>query len=279
MGLLAAGGGASSVDTRLWVDAILSAVGGIVIMATCRRWLVRGWALPAAPEPSDKFPAELVLVPLALFMFIHGGVALILESRLAEGVVAQVASAIAAVVVTAAILLINARERPGGVRGLLCGWTTPSRHLLLGIAGFSASIPLCWGAVEISSRMIGLFDPDAELPAHQVLDMLGTGDGPVWLPVLLWVNAVVAAPVVEEMFFRGMCQPAFKHAIGHRGWAILLTALIFGAVHASQPQAVVPMILLGGILGWLYERSGGLLASMTMHVCFNLKTMILFTCL
>ena len=58
---------------------------------------------------------------------------------------------------------------------------------------------------------------------------------------------------------------------------ILLTALIFGAVHAAQPQAVVPMILLGAILGWLYERCGGLLAPITMHVCFNLKTMILFS--
>ena len=79
-----------------------------------------------------------------------------LGKRVDASVAAQLASSAAAVVVVAAILLISSRERPGGVRGLLCGWTAPRRHVLLGFGGFLASIPLCWGAVEMSSYVIGL---------------------------------------------------------------------------------------------------------------------------
>ena len=47
--------------------------------------------------------------------------------------------------------------------------------------------------------------------------------------------------------------------------------------HLAQPHVVAPLIVLGLILGYVYERTGSLVAPITMHLLFNLKTMIFAT--
>jgi membrane protease YdiL (CAAX protease family) len=51
-------------------------------------------------------------------------------------------------------------------------------------------------------------------------------------------------------------------------------AILFGAAHASQPHAILPLVILGYVLGYIYDRSGALLAPVMMHALFNLKSML-----
>lgn len=79
--------------------------------------------------------------------------------------------------------------------------------------------------------------------------------------------AVVLAPPVEELLFRGILYPALKQH-GHPRLALWGTALLFGALHANA-MAFLPMVFLGVVLARMYESTGNLLAPMVTHFLFN----------
>ena len=61
------------------------------------------------------------------------------------------------------------------------------------------------------------------------------------------------------------------------GVAIVLTSLIFAALHAAQWPAPIPLFLLAVGLGMVYQRTGSLLAPIVMHAVFNgFSTLMLF---
>jgi membrane protease YdiL (CAAX protease family) len=61
------------------------------------------------------------------------------------------------------------------------------------------------------------------------------------------------------------------------GAAIVLTSLIFAALHAAQWPAPIPLFVLALGLGVVYQRTGSLLAPICMHALFNgFSTLMLF---
>ena len=118
-----------------------------------------------------------------------------------------------------------------------------------------------------------LFDPGHIFNEHQVLEALRDPAEPGWAPVVLWLGAVVVAPVAEECFFRGMLQTMLLRALRMRWVAVLVPAIVFGLAHSSQPHVVPAMVLFGLILGLQYERSGALTGPIALHAMFNLKTL------
>jgi len=86
--------------------------------------------------------------------------------------------------------------------------------------------------------------------------------------VLLVVVAVVVAPVVEEVLFRGLFQTTIRSYV-QRPWpAIVLTAMLFAAIHEDQSHWPSLFVLALG-LGYAYEKSGSLLRPIFMHAMFN----------
>ena len=89
---------------------------------------------------------------------------------------------------------------------------------------------------------------------------------------LMWVAFVIAAPVGEEILFRGFV---------FRGWAasplgvpgtILLTSLIFSALHMAQYDwfGVFQTFCLGSLFGWLRWYSGSTSVTILLHMGVNL---------
>jgi len=62
--------------------------------------------------------------------------------------------------------------------------------------------------------------------------------------------------------------------MGAAGLTMMLAAGLFAAVHAwyTWPQ----IFFLGVCLGYVYERTGNLWATITMHAMFNLTSIYLF---
>ena len=81
--------------------------------------------------------------------------------------------------------------------------------------------------------------------------------------------SLVGAPILEEGLFRGIIQPAFSARFGAAA-GISVTAVLFGLVHLADPWAVVPIVAIGAIAGWLRHRSGGLGAPVLFHSTNNL---------
>ena len=84
---------------------------------------------------------------------------------------------------------------------------------------------------------------------------------------LLAVLAVVMAPFFEELFFRGFL---FRGLARSWGWPLgaLVSGAIFGAIHL-QLTVFFPLFVLGVVLAWVYQRTGSLWTSITLHAVFN----------
>lgn len=95
-------------------------------------------------------------------------------------------------------------------------------------------------------------------------------------PGMIWLMtfaAVIAAPVCEEIVFRGYLYGASKRFAGP--WvAGLCSALVFGAAHGSL-AALLPLFLFGCVLAFLYEKTGSIWAPMSVHLCFNAATVLI----
>ncbi len=88
------------------------------------------------------------------------------------------------------------------------------------------------------------------------------------LPVQILL-IVIAAPVSEEVCFRGMLFGGLRTRMP-RIAAALLSGLIFGALHAlTGISAVPPLIFFGFVLALLYEKTGSIVPGILLHMLNN----------
>jgi len=79
---------------------------------------------------------------------------------------------------------------------------------------------------------------------------------------------VVAAPIFEELIFRGIILEGFLRQFDP--WqAILGSSFLFGFAHLNPWQFVSGMAL-GAFIGWVYFRTRSLMACMIIHAAANL---------
>jgi len=115
-----------------------------------------------------------------------------------------------------------------------------------------------------------VIDPDkvgeaAENLTNKADDTLG-----VFLLVLL---VVVGAPIVEELFFRGLVMRSFQ-ARYNDGLALVASAVLFGLVHFNL-YTLPALVLFGLVLGYCAQRTGRLGMGILAHAGFNAATVAL----
>lgn len=86
----------------------------------------------------------------------------------------------------------------------------------------------------------------------------------------------ILAPIVEEVFFRGIIFTKLKNKINIK-WAILIQALLFATIHMNLAQ-FSSCFILGIIAAFLYVRYDSMLAPIALHVSFN-SFAVLMDCL
>ncbi|WP_052318041.1 CPBP family intramembrane glutamic endopeptidase [Spirochaeta africana] len=105
------------------------------------------------------------------------------------------------------------------------------------------------------------FMPDA-YPAEELLALFPE---PLLLRILL-VGLLI--PVVEEVIYRGIVLRRLAAIFSPRA-AIVLSALVFGAIHWDSLQSLYTFAM-GLAIGWLFLRTGSLQLAVLVHVVFNL---------
>ncbi|NUN24958.1 MAG: CPBP family intramembrane metalloprotease [Candidatus Jettenia caeni] len=83
---------------------------------------------------------------------------------------------------------------------------------------------------------------------------------------------VIVAPILEEILFRGFLQSALKNTFGSR-YALVISASLFAAVHMDV-FAFLQIFILGILLGYLYEKTQTLAASIFVHILHNSLTLV-----
>lgn len=146
------------------------------------------------------------------------------------------------------------------------GFATAHRKRALRLAFLAALIvvPISW-LLNLTSAwvMTSLHVEPVVQQAVQTLQTTESRGDRLYFAVI----AIVVAPVVEELLFRGILYPTVKQS-GYPRLALWGTALLFAATHYNV-LTFVPLTFLALVLTWLYERSNNLAASMVTHGLFN----------
>ena len=105
-----------------------------------------------------------------------------------------------------------------------------------------------------------------------VVDLFMRQSNPAFL-IYTGIFAAIAGPIVEELFFRGFLYNAFKKYAGVF-WSTIITAVLFAGLHAHA-VGFFPIVVLGLALTYLYENTGTLVPSITLHAIHNLSMVLL----
>lgn len=137
--------------------------------------------------------------------------------------------------------------------------------LAVGVLSQLVVVPLLY----LPLHLLGA-DLDVSEKARETTD-LASGAGIAVLAVFI----VLGAPLVEELFYRGLFLRSVSRRLGSR-WAIALSACTFALTH-FQPVQFLGLLAFGVILAVLVERKGRLGPAIVAHMAFNATTVaILF---
>ena len=115
-------------------------------------------------------------------------------------------------------------------------------------------------------RLFG--DLDVEGPARDLTEM---ASGPFDVAALVAMT-VVAAPITEEVFFRGLVQGALRDQLG-AVWAVAISSAAFAVTHFQDVQ-IPALVLVGAVHGLLVLRTGRLGPAVWSHISFNAVTVV-----
>jgi len=145
------------------------------------------------------------------------------------------------------------------------------RGALLGAVAFMAILPVCLAALTASLVVMGLLK--APVQTHPVLEQV-MADRDTWPVAAALVQAGLLAPLAEEFMFRGVLLVTLLKDLGVVA-ALVISSAIFGLVHLSaEPQAVLPLALLGMALGYVAYHTRSLVAPIVGHALFNILNVV-----
>lgn len=88
---------------------------------------------------------------------------------------------------------------------------------------------------------------------------------------LLWLTLVVAAPIAEEIIFRGFLYRGWVTSERSAAPAILIISALFAIIHVQYDwYGILQVFLIGLALGWARWLSGSTLLTILMHALMNL---------
>ena len=220
-------------------------------------------AVAALPADRPSAPLGLVAVPLVLGVVVGSqAVQLLLPLpgllRFVGGV---------AVLVGATYALCHRAARQAG------GWTAA--------VGLDRPVPrdaglvVVWLLLSLAAQTAAIGAVTAVTPWKDAApDNVGDlGSAPWWAVVLTALLAVVMAPVVEELLFRGLLLRGLMTRTGF--WpATLVSSVLFGLVHvpgalSGALSIVVANTVLGVLLCLLVRRTGRLAPAIALHAARN----------
>jgi membrane protease YdiL (CAAX protease family) len=158
--------------------------------------------------------------------------------------------------------LIATSRRGNGPRidlGLRLTWADTGWGVMTGVAGLLLA--------GIAALITQLFEPELSSAAGEAAAELQESSGRLAIMVFA-LMVMVGAPIVEELFFRGL----FFSALRKRGVGAVLTIVITGVVFAGfhfEPTRFLVLLPTGILLGWVRWRTGSTGAAMVAHGVVN----------
>ena len=139
-----------------------------------------------------------------------------------------------------------------------------TRPVLAGAEMLIRYMPVLWIVAFVSSWLLKKYDFSSG--QQETITMMTSMANP-WKYLVCVFVAVVLAPVLEELFFRGI---VFRFLQGKMSTmlALVISSALFAMLHFNL-DSLLPIFVLGCLLGSVYRRTGDIRASIWMHVFFN----------
>ncbi len=147
---------------------------------------------------------------------------------------------------------------------------TLSRSIIIGAIGFVAiyivliPVSLLW---KLTLTVLQI-EFDDQLPV-----LLIQNGGSNLEMSLMAILVVIAAPISEELVYRGFLYRYLNHRLSPV-LAIIISSVLFAMMHQNV-FSLVPLFALGSALCIVYRLSGNLVSSIVMHSLFNLLNFVL----
>ena len=102
-----------------------------------------------------------------------------------------------------------------------------------------------------------------ETQGEEIMKLFDSLESPIWFIIA----AVIAAPLVEEMFFRGFLFQGFRQRYG---WvtASIISSAIFAVAHLDL-VSLIPTFILGFVFSYVYHRSNSIWPGIILHFSVN----------
>ncbi|NBB78882.1 MAG: CPBP family intramembrane metalloprotease [Verrucomicrobia bacterium] len=134
---------------------------------------------------------------------------------------------------------------------------------------FIRYLPIVWLAALIWGGLLGGLEAAGLIEGvepQELVSLFQAGGDPLAIGLLV-LMAVVLAPIVEEIIFRGCLYRFLKSQTTHLP-AQLISGSLFALMHANL-FSFIPLAVVGVLLARVYERSGHLLVPIWFHAFFN----------
>ncbi len=270
---LSGGEAIARLGMKVIVAGVLAIIAGIVALI----FFVAAWRrglLEEAEEPEGGREENLQ----GFVLFLGGFVVVLGLSVLPFGL--GVEGSVGAVVYHAVLpwMLLGAAAWPLIRRVDLATWKREvgvntgrgvAREVTAGVFAFLAWLPVTVVVTIVLGIVRRMVEGGGEDEGAHKYPMFESppSDSPVVM--LMWaLGAVVWAPLVEELAFRGLLFGWLRARAG-RVMTIVVVSAVFGAGHPYSPLGLVQVAVLGTMLGLLREWRGSLIAPMVAHALHN----------
>jgi uncharacterized protein len=180
-----------------------------------------------------------------------------LESTLEDGTLFSIATFVTAAICCPLVLAIIKLKKDSQVRDYLALHAVPAR------------IALRWfGALAVALAASDLLTLALGRPiVPSSMSALYATANPAWL---FWGALIVAAPLFEEMFFRGFLFKGLEASFLGMAGTIVVTAAIWAVIHLQyDAYGIATVFVLGLLLGAARAYAGTLLLPLGMHSAAN----------
>ncbi len=140
---------------------------------------------------------------------------------------------------------------------------------------FLMCLPLIWIASLIWTHLLTALEAAGAIDAFEpqaLITLFQDGGDPIAISLLVAL-AILLAPIVEEIVFRG-CVYRFLKSQTTLLPAQILSGCVFSFMHWNL-MSFVPLVIVGVFLARVYEKSGNLMVAIWFHAFFNAFSLLM----
>lgn len=251
---------------------LLWAIAGIGLLIW---YLVQPFSLVERPLPNaSPFALDPMLWAPALFLLILFNGEIIVVGLKAERTLTEPASLVvymAAVFVPMLFLWSWLRES-GSPSGILRFRGSLGRQLGAALMGFGIYLPVMLLSLLLTILLAPALPSEQTNPiAEQPLSEMNA-----WMLFWIVLQAVVLAPLVEEVLFRGVLFQVLWQRTGRVWLSAFASGFLFGVIHPQFLGGILVVTVLGVILAMVYAHTRSLLPCMLIHALNNGMALLAF---